>query len=80
MSNVKKIINEWDPIQLLAIAPSDEYDFEIQQIEAVVKETSDVKKVASVIYYTFTEAFGGDVFKKTMDECIIIASEILQSC
>ena len=79
MNTVKRIINEWDPIQLLALAPSDEYDYEIHQIEIAAKEAVDVESLAKVIYNIFAESFGFDIFKKTIDVCTIIANKILQS-
>jgi len=74
--NVKMIINEWDPIDLLAYAPSDEYHSEINAIEQLLKISADSESLAVGIYDIFHKAFGEDVFKKTHSECAIISKKI----
>lgn len=37
---VKKIIDEWDPINLFPYAPEDEYEEEVKQIEECTRNAS----------------------------------------
>ena len=69
---IKKIIDEWDPIDLLPFAPPDEYDYEINKIYSVIED-----KV--IIYNVFKKTFGEDVFLNTIEDCMIVADSILQS-
>lgn len=50
MNSVKTIIDEWDPIDLLAYAPEDEYDFEIKEIEQILALQIDVDQLAVEIF------------------------------
>ena len=77
MNSVKTIIDEWYPIDLLAYAPEDEYDFEIKEIEQILALQIDVDQLAVEIFRVFTEAFGTEVFKKSLEECRNIAGKIL---
>lgn len=76
---VKKIIDNWDPVELLAIhSPPDEYDSETQKIiDTIVNENGD--EVAQIIQDVFINAFGNDTFTKSLDECRVIAKEIIES-
>lgn len=75
--SIKKIIDKWDPIDLLSHAPDDEYHSEISQIEALLKTTSnDLELIANGIYSVFSKSFQGE-FSKTKDECKEIAKLIL---
>ncbi len=47
MNSVKTIIDEWDPIDLLAYAPEDEYDFEIKEIEQILCVTDRCGSISS---------------------------------
>ena len=76
--NVKMIIDEWDPIDLLSHAPDDEYHSEIDAIVQLSKSTADINELAFGIYNVFVKAFGGDVFQKTQSECAGIAWKILR--
>lgn len=79
LEDVKYVINSWDPIGLLAMhAPSDEYEYEIENIFIQIKESTGVTKIAEIVFNQFAESFGLDVFNCNMSECSRIASEILQ--
>ena len=69
---IKKIIDEWDPIDLLPFAPPDEYDYEINKIYSVIEDKVN-------IYNVFKKTFGEDVFLNTIEDCMIVADSILQS-
>ena len=41
-NDIKKIINSWDPLDLLDIAPEDEYETEIREIRDITIETKNI--------------------------------------
>ena len=58
-STLKKMIDSWDPLQLLKSgAPQDEYDSEIQSIAAGLRNCVKAKDVQELIYNTFKDSFG----------------------
>lgn len=74
---VKKIVDEWDPMKLLAMeCPDDEYHPEIEKITALLPEVKNVEELADKINQIFTFAFD-----KTMihEECMKVAERILKS-
>lgn len=70
---VKREIDRWDPIELLACAPPDEYDIESEKIAS--KFQNDAEKDGMMIYEVFTEAFETG-FTESLDECTAIAKRI----
>lgn len=79
MDRVNEVINNWDPIDLFPLAPSDEYSSEIKQIFEVVAQNPAIstKELAVEIEKIFIGAFGRDIFLRDFEECIIIAKKIL---
>ena len=76
---VKNIIDEWDPIELLAMhCPPDEYDIEIKEIMNFLNKETKLEELSAKIYYIFLDYFGDDTFTKTKEECSIIADKIIQ--
>ena len=73
---IKKEIDKWDPIGLLAHAPPDEYDIESEKIAS--KFQNDAEKDGVMIYEVFTEAFE-TAFTNSVDECVEIAKRIQES-
>ena len=74
---VKEIIDEWDPIDLLAMhCPSDEYDDISLSITEKVRTIMSVDDLANYIYDLFMYEFGIPTFEKSLDECRIIALTI----
>lgn len=73
---IKKEIDKWDPIELLACTPSDEYDAESEKIAS--KFQNDAQQNGEMIYEVFLEAFG-TTFAKSVDECVEIAKRIQES-
>lgn len=71
------IIDDWDPIDLLSHAPSDEYYSEILSIYQLLNTIDDVNELSNGIYEIFVESFGKNIFNKTKEECIIIAEKLL---
>ena len=61
---IKKIIDEWDPIDLLPFAPPDEYDYEINKIYSVIEDKVNIEHqyLSEIIYNVFKKTFGEDVF------------------
>lgn len=77
MDFVKKIINEWDPIDLLFHAPDDEYHSEIEEIQYLLSITDDSNELAKGIFNVFVASFGQDTFNKSKAECKLIAQALL---
>jgi len=76
---VKKIINEWDPLDLLTLdCPDDEYESEIQRIvSATILNGNHADKLAEKINEILYKAFEED-FKRT-NNCLQIADKILKT-
>ena len=73
MDFVKRIIDEWDPVDLLIHAPDDEYHSEIGKIQHMLSITDDANDLAEGIYKVFEESFGKEIFNKSKKECERIA-------
>lgn len=73
---IKKEIDKWDPIELLACTPSDEYDIESEKIAS--KFQNGTQQNGEMIYEVFTEAFE-TAFTNSVDECVEIAKRIQES-
>ncbi|MCM3791458.1 YugE family protein [Domibacillus indicus] len=70
---VGKIINEWDPMSLLALdCPDDEYEFEIHRIASAALQVNNAEELAERINKAFE-----DDYKKSKD-CLMIADKILK--
>ena len=78
MDKLTQIINEWDPTNLMAHAPDDEYDLEIEKIKKVLELTNDENEIAKSIMSIFIETCGEEFFKKTIEECTIVARKIIE--
>ncbi|MCT4583779.1 MAG: DUF1871 family protein [Peptostreptococcaceae bacterium] len=77
-NHIKNIINKWDPIDLLDCCPDDEYSGEISKIEKIIQGgETDIDNLAKNIWDIFTENFSSDVFEKDLNECKIIAKNLL---
>lgn len=75
---VKKIINEWDPLHLLALdCPDDDYESEIQLIVSTTLNENDTDKLAEKINEVLYKSFEED-FEKSND-CFQIADKILKT-
>ncbi len=55
MSNIKEIIDTWDPIGLFPFCPENEYHSEILQIEAFLCEPLAEKDLGEYIFALFTD-------------------------
>ena len=60
MDEIISIINEWDPINLLDICPTDEYQPEIKQIASVISRNNKMNYIdlGKIIYGIFVDSFG----------------------
>lgn len=75
---LREVINEWDPIDLLSIAPEDEYDPEINEILKIVTGIEvDTEQLAIILQEVFIQYFNEDLFNKGLSECEMIANKIL---
>ena len=75
--SIKKIIDEWDPVNLLSHAPQNEYHTEIDEIEKFLKGKKSCDELAEEIYAVFMASFGDGVFKNTKNDCLEIAEKII---
>ena len=59
MDEIISIINEWDPINLLNICPTDEYLPEIKQIVSVISKNNKMNYIdlGKIIYDIFVNFF-----------------------
>lgn len=75
---IKKIINEWDPIEFFPMAPEDEYSNEILKIEKYLADNgnTDVQTLAVAIDNIFASSFGRDVYLADMNDCVEVAKKI----
>lgn len=78
---IKKIINEWDPIEFFPMAPEDEYSNEILKIEKYLADNGniDVQTLAVAIDNIFASSFGRDVYLADMNDCVEVAKKILNT-
>lgn len=75
-NEIKRVINEWDPIGLLAMeCPEDEYHPEIADIAKRLKEIHSVEEAARMIKQVFLEWFGEEV---KLEECYAAAIKITE--
>lgn len=79
MKIIKNIVDDWDPIDILAFSPDDEYHSEILEIEQLLGTTNNVLELGDGIYHIFLRSFGEDVFHKSKSDCIIIARSIIEA-
>ncbi|MGL6221017.1 MAG: DUF1871 family protein [Lacrimispora sphenoides] len=81
-TDIKSIIDEWDPIELLIThAPPDEYDYETNEIFETIQKNHNISAndLTNIIFRVFTNKFGSDTFTKDAEECQEIAEKILSS-
>lgn len=70
----KKIVDEWDPIGLLAMGcPDDEYSPEIVDIVKLLPQMQSVEELASGIREVFLEWFGEHL---PIEKCLPVAEKI----
>lgn len=81
IAKITKIINEWDPIDLFPMAPKDEYVREIESLNKIVHDNTEifVDDLAIEIHQLFTKRFGSDVYLREQKECLKVADKILKS-
>lgn len=77
-NSLQNIINKWDPIQLFPYCPQDEYSIEIKKIEQRLEQCREIDEnnLGNIIYDVFVECFDS-TFKKSIEECINIAKQII---
>lgn len=74
---VKRVINEWDPINLFPEAPENEYWSEIDSIIEKSSRLENSEELAKVIQTVFIDSFDEDIFRYSFEECLKIAGKIL---
>lgn len=78
MDKLTEIINNWDPTNLMAHAPDDEYELEVERINELLMKTEDEYELAKGIKNIFLETCGPEFFKKDFRECLGVARKILK--
>jgi hypothetical protein len=77
---IKRIINQWDPMNLFPYAPSNEYSSEIQELCNFLENSRCYiisHDLGRKILAIFQSAFGEDLFLKSFDQCNEIAVKII---
>lgn len=78
MNEILLLINEWDPIGLFPIAPSNEYMPEVIEINKMLASSEwDKEKLGREINMLFLRKFGSDVYVENLPKCIELAEKIL---
>lgn len=71
---LRKIVNKYDPMSLMDIAPEDEYDIEVGKILANTYRLDSLIEIENIIYNIFVSNFGDDakvaksIYKKIAKE------------
>jgi hypothetical protein len=78
MDKLTGIINEWDPLNLMAHAPADEYELEVKMIKQLLNEVREELELAKGIRSIFLQTSGNEFFKKDLEECLAVARKILE--
>ncbi|MFZ5969022.1 MAG: DUF1871 family protein [Bacillota bacterium] len=82
-NHIKEVIDQWDPMELIYEYPdiTDEYSSEIKAIEnsIITMKIDNYEILASEIHRIFVEAFTSRAFKKSLEDCLIIAKRIYDS-
>ncbi len=78
MNNIRKIINEWDPINLFPYAPDDEYSVEIEMIKEGIKKVNNQEELTALIQEIFISQFGNDYFDFSIEESKNISKKIYE--
>jgi len=77
---VTNAINAWDPLELFPYAPKDEYSLEIKELVEFLENAQNysVDRLGNKIYELFLRTLGSDVFNRSIEDCILVAREILK--
>ncbi len=73
---IKRIIDDWDPINLFPEAPENEYWSEIDSIIMECSNLNAKEELAKVIKSVFINSFNEDIFRFSYEECLKIAEKI----
>jgi hypothetical protein len=72
-----RIVNEWDPIDILDRSPIDEYKYVINRIYSLFNGIDNIEKLAGGIFDILKNSYANE-FNKSYDECKLIAEKIIQ--
>lgn len=80
MNEIMEIINEWDPIELFPMAPTDEYIFEVKKILSFINQYNNCsdKELSEYINFIFLSRFGNDIYTVDGLMCLNVAKKILE--
>jgi len=78
---VKKVIDEWDPIEVFPYAPDDEYETEVKLICDAIKKidfNNDMEsQLAREIQNIFKKQLDSEIFDFNYEKCLSIAQKIM---
>lgn len=74
--SLKKIVNEYDPVQLLDSASDNEYDSEVRKIVSLLSEDDDINSIADKVHKIFVDSFD-EKLAGDKDTYLAIAKKIL---
>ncbi|WP_410514028.1 DUF1871 family protein [Paenibacillus sp. BR2-3] len=75
-NKIIKIINNWNPIEIHPLL-QDEYHTESKRIQYAALDSVSVETLSKEVFSIFKNSFGKE-FTKSIEECKVIAEEILR--
>ncbi len=74
---IRTVIINWDPIQLMEFAPTDEYDDECKKI--FDEYTTNKKTLETIIYEVFVNSFGEELPKDDVRKVALNIENMIQN-
>ncbi|WP_458412192.1 DUF1871 family protein [Schinkia sp. CFF1] len=71
-----EIINKWNPIEIYPLL-KDEYNFESKKLIHALGKSHSIEELAEGVFIIFKQSFGKE-FSKSIEECRVIAEEIMK--
>lgn len=78
ISTIWRIINSWDPMDKIDGIHIDEYRHEINRIAITYNDVENSEKLAKGIHDVFTNRYGQEKFKYSIEECLEIAEKLMK--
>ena len=78
-NDIKKIINEWDPLEIRNISFQNEYSNEIKRIQNEFLKNKTIKNLNEKIKKIFKEAYNG-LYISSEEKELEIAKKIFERC
>ncbi|WP_042208625.1 DUF1871 family protein [Paenibacillus durus] len=75
-NKINEIINKWNPVEIYPLL-EDEYSSESKKIVEALGKIKSIDDLAVGIFSIFKQSFGKE-FTKSIEECKVIAEEIMK--